>query len=306
MMHLAHVSGGLTSDEASRRMVAQVGLEHSRHVFADTLTEDQDAYRFLIESVADVRGCLTPEVRVLAATCLDLPEATEATMPALKSQLSEIRLRAMRLIPGLVWLCDGRWVWEVFRDERYVGNSRTCPAAKLLKYRQLDGYRKATYAEGQATVWQGLDWTEPRRVERARARCAPWPTEFPLLEAPYVWKPDLIEASRARGIEPPRLYALGFAHNNCGGRCCKKGQGAAALLLRAFPGRYAEDEAQEDRLSAEVGGHRMLQETRAGVKYYLPLRVLRQRIQCGGAVDLMDLGVCGCDVDDDTPAEGAA
>ncbi len=55
------------------------------------------------------------------------------------------------------------------------------------------------------------------------------------------------------GIAPPRLYAMGFPHNNCGGFCVKAGQAHFALLLRTMPERYAYHEAKENELRAELG-----------------------------------------------------
>lgn len=305
MIHLVHVSAGLTSDEALRRVIGRYGTKEVRPVFADTLTEDEDAYRFLIESTAEAMGCLTPAVRRLAQSALDLPPATEATIDARRKALARLRFYALRAIPHMVWLMDGRWIWEVFRDERYIGNSRTCPAAKRLKFDQLDGYRAKYYRVRDVVVYLGLDWTEMHRVDRARERNAPWRTDFPLLDEPLVWKDALDLASRNRGIDPPRLYALGFAHNNCAGRCCKKGQAAAELLLRHFPDRYAEDERLEDRLGADLGGYTMMREQVGGKKRSLSLKVLRQRIESQGAFDFSDWGVCGCDVDIAEESEAA-
>lgn len=47
MKYIVNVSGGLTSYEALRRTIERYGVENTVGVFADTLIEDPDLYRFL-------------------------------------------------------------------------------------------------------------------------------------------------------------------------------------------------------------------------------------------------------------------
>jgi hypothetical protein len=49
MKYIVNVSGGLTSFEALRRTIARYGKENTHPVFADTLAEDADLYRFLAD-----------------------------------------------------------------------------------------------------------------------------------------------------------------------------------------------------------------------------------------------------------------
>jgi len=101
---------------------------------------------------------------------------------------------------------------------------------------------------------------------------------------------------KREGIAPPRLYAMGFAHNNCGGFCVKAGQGHFATLLRELPERYAEHEANEERIRVFLGKDvSMLTDRRGdGVKKPLTLRALRERIQSGAQIDAFEIGGCGC------------
>jgi hypothetical protein len=50
-------------------------------------------------------------------------------------------------------------------------------------------------------------------------------------------------------IKLPRMYALGFAHANCGGRCIKAGKKHFANLYRVWPHRYAELERIEREIN---------------------------------------------------------
>lgn len=112
-----------------------------------------------------------------------------------------------------------------------------------------------------------------------------------------VWIADGRTPWQAEGIQPPRLYAMGFAHNNCGGKCCKAGQGQWALLLRTLPESYAEAEREEEALRGLLGNVSMLTD-RTGDGLKKPLAALRERIEAGGQVDIFAIGGCGCFVDE--------
>ena len=105
---------------------------------------------------------------------------------------------------------------------------------------------------------------------------------------------------KREGIRLPRLYELGFAHNNCGGFCVKAGQGHFANLLRAMPARYAKHEALERAMRAYLGKDvSVLTDRRGdGKKKPLTLRDLRMRIESGAQVDAFDIGGCGCFVEE--------
>lgn len=65
---------------------------------------------------------------------------------------------------------------------------------------------------GAASV--GLDWSEPKRIPGVVNGSAPWTVKFPMCEPPLLSKQDMFDACRAAGVEPPRLYELGFSQNN--------------------------------------------------------------------------------------------
>jgi hypothetical protein len=200
-------------------------------------------------------------------------------------------------------IADGRTPWEVFRDERYLGNTRADPCSKILKRELLDRWT-AQNAPG-ATHYVGLDWTEQHRVDRFKAamHAQGVAVAAPLCEPPYVTKSDLAAEVRRRGFEPPRLYALGFPHNNCGGFCVKAGQSQFRLLLKALPERYAHHEAQEEALRAHLGKDvAIMRDRRGGKPLPLTMRAFRERVQQNESIDLFDWGGCGCAVDVDPAA----
>ena len=152
-------------------------------------------------------------------------------------------------------------------------------------------------------VYVGIDWTEINRFDRLRERRLPWIYEAPLCFPPYLAKAEMLAAARAEGLEPPRLYAMGFSHNNCGGGCVKAGQGHFANLLRELPDVYAEWERNEQEMRDFLGKDvAILRDRRGGTPTPLTLASLRQRIELRGEVDQLEIGGCGCFLDTEEPA----
>jgi hypothetical protein len=58
----------------------------------------------------------------------------------------------------------------------------------------------------------GIDWSEAHRAPAIVNGWAPWTVRFPMCDPPYLSKQDMLDAARAAGLEPPRLYELGFSH----------------------------------------------------------------------------------------------
>ena len=113
-------------------------------------------------------------------------------------------------------IAEGRTPWEVFKDRRFIGNTRADPCSAVLKRDFLRKHLEENYTPADTAVYLGIDWTEEHRFERARSRWDPWKIYAPLCDAPYVHKGALLAQLRADGIAPPRLYGMGFPHNNCG------------------------------------------------------------------------------------------
>ena len=150
------------------------------------------------------------------------------------------------------------------------------------------------------TFYVGIDWSEIHRFDRLRARMADsgWTYAAPMCDPPWKQKDVMLSDLRACGIAPPRLYTLGFSHNNCGGFCIKAGKGHFANLLRTMPDRYRHHEGEEAGIRARQGEHAyILKDTAGGESTPLTLRGLRERIERGGEIDMFDIGGCGCFVD---------
>lgn len=262
--HIVMYSGGIGSWAAARRVIEKHGADNVKLLFTDTRIEDQDLYRFLRESAA-----------------------------SLGAELIEI--------------ADGRTPWELFFSIGYMGNTRADPCSKVLKRDIADRWLKEHYTPENCIVYVGIDWSEQHRFlgnDKGKAglqkRKLPWKYEAPLIEAPYLTKEDIIEALEQSGIAPPRLYKMGFPHNNCGGFCIKTGHAQFELLYRAFPDRFKHHEKMEQRFREMKGRDlAILRDRRGGVTKPFPLSKLRERIEKQpDLIDKFDFGGCGCFIDD--------
>ena len=201
----------------------------------------------------------------------------------------------------LVRASDGRDIWQVFRDERFLGNSRVAPCSAILKREIADAWIVTNLQPETSVLYYGHEWTEENRVRREQERRKPWRVEAPLCAPPYFSKADMIGLCWQAGIRPPRLYLLGFAHNNCGGGCVKAGIGHFTHLLRSLPEVFAKWESEEIALREFLGRDdiAILKDRRGGVTKPLTLTALRERVRAGESIDLFEIGGCGCFTDGD-------
>lgn len=190
---------------------------------------------------------------------------------------------------------DGRDIWQVFKDVRFLGNSRLDPCSRVLKREMSRKYIK-DYSPDEVIIYLGYDWTEIHRFEKAKKAWEPYIISCPLTEKPYLDKEQMkIDIEEKDGIRLPRLYKMGFAHNNCGGGCVKAGVGHFAKLLDEFPERYKiwEDNEQEIRnfLKKDVS---ILRRTRNGERKNITLKELRIERESLTNEEMCDIGGCGC------------
>nr|WP_030500980.1 hypothetical protein [Micromonospora purpureochromogenes] len=183
----------------------------------------------------------------------------------------------------LTVVADGRTPFEVFADQRFLGNSRLAPCSVHLKQRPCRAWLREHTDPTDTVLHVGIDWSEQHRTGAVEAGWRPWPVVFPMCQPPLLSKQDMLAECRALGIEPPRLYELGFSHNNCGGVCVRAGQRHWLHLLRVFPDRFHEAEQREQQLRDQLGDVAILRERRGGISRPLPLRELRRRHEASRA-----------------------
>jgi hypothetical protein len=298
LKHVIFYSGGLGSWMTAKRVVKAHGAENVICLFTDTLIEDEDLYRFLIETTQDIYGI---DQRDLIELTKQIPPTSHETMAARKAFLTDLASKVSERNPQFVWINDGRDPWDIFRDVKFLGNSRIAQCSHIVKQGLSRKYIEANFKPEEVTLYLGIDWTEEHRTKSPVKNWAPYRVEFPMCEEPLLTKIDAIKALEEAGIAVPRLYGMNFAHNNCGGFCVRAGQGHFVNLLEKNPElyRYHEEKEQEmrDYLGKDVA---MLRRTRNKVKIPLTLRMLREEVEANKTeqIDMFDIGGCGCFVDD--------
>lgn len=164
-----------------------------------------------------------------------------------------LRDAAAQLDCKLLSIDDGRTPWQAFADEHCIGSAFKSPCTRLLKRRVARRWLNENTNPNTTTVYLGLAWYESDRVEKNRDAWLPWPTLFPMAHKPHLDRCEMLAMTKASGLRPPRLYELGFEHNNCGGACVKAGKANWRLLLEKLPQRYAEQENCERSLRRKLG-----------------------------------------------------
>lgn len=273
--HVVMFSGGLGSWATAWLLVESTRFgclagDHLTLLFADVkgdstephVGEDEDTYRFIREASRDV---------IDAA-------------------------RRHGIHAELVRVADGRDIWQVFRDNRFLGNSRLANCSKFLKQIPAREWLDANVADpAECVVHVGIDWTETHRLPAILKAYQPYRARAILTETRHT-REELESMLALRGIELPRLYRAGFPHNNCGGGCVRAGQAQFALLLREHPERYRYWEWREqelrDYLAADVS---ILKDRTKGRSVPLTLRAFREGIEAQALLfDPNDFGGCGC------------
>lgn len=183
----------------------------------------------------------------------------------------------------LVKIADGRTIWQVFRDEKFLGNSRIDPCSKILKRKMIERWTKEHAPDSAPVI--GYTVCESQRWERYVARRPN--ARAPLMESPTLTSAQVHSefAELFPRVKPPRLYAKGAKHNNCGGLCVKAGQKHFEWARVNLPEKYTEWEREEESIRQQLGDVSILTDRRGGGKRTLTLRQFRERMECGGTAE---------------------
>lgn len=335
MKHISFYSGGVGSWAMTKRVIAQQGLENVIMLFTDTLIEDKDLYRVLLETTQEITGIDQTDLIALAE---GIPDVGHETMEKRKEYLIELAQLTSNRNPHFVWIADGRDPWGVFKDAKWIGNSRTAQCSHKLKQEMASKWIKKHFnSEVPAKVntskkkfkdwslekikkwedkarkaWEkntnekcvlylGIDWSEDHRRIAPTENWHPYRVEFPMCDEPYIDKNEMLGELNHAGIRTPRLYVQNFAHNNCGGFCVRAGQGHFINLLQQFPAlyKYHEDKEQEMRIYLDKDVS-ILRRQKNKIKEYITLKQLREEFESNDMedIDMEDIGGCGCFVED--------
>lgn len=199
--------------------------------------------------------------------------------------------------PEWVVVRDGRNPMQVGRDRSCVPSNRMAVCSQELKSKPLRSYIESRWTADECVILLGFDWTEEHRHARSVEPWAPYQITSPLMESPYLAKSQVLDLMRSRGIEPPRLYATGAPHANCGGACVRSGQAAWRRLLNWDRDRYLEWEAEEETSRQHLGKDVAILRHRSGPANgtALTLRAFRLGLEADATLfDRADEGACGC------------
>jgi len=195
----------------------------------------------------------------------------------------------------LISVADGRTPFQVFKDEKFMGNSRIDPCSKILKRLLLTKTIKSLYSPNEVSVHLGIDYSECHRLPPIQARYLPYTYRSTLVEDGRIIPKSF---SERYGIQRPRLYHWGLGHNNCGGFCIKAGLGHYKKLWEANPERYLKFEQEEADCYESMGStHPFLTRTVNGVKQRITLRHYRihsLETDTTTASERDEFGGCGC------------
>lgn len=195
----------------------------------------------------------------------------------------------------LITLADGRDPWRVFFEKRFLGNSRVDLCSRILKRELWAKWRDKHLNSADTTVYVGIDWTESHRFDRIKERSAPWRIEAPLCDAPYLTKLQIRQMATECGLRVPRLYELGFDHNNCGGFCVRAGQAHFKNLLIQLPAVYEYHENREQEFREFIGKDvAIMKDRRGGGNRPLTMREFRERVQANCQIEADEWGGCSC------------
>lgn len=209
-----------------------------------------------------------------------------------------IELASINLDTEITRICEGRTPWQVFHDKKFLGNTYVDPCSLYLKRIPLRRWIEDNCDPADSIIYFGIDWTEAHRFERLKPRWDPWRIAAPLIDE-RIDKQQMHMWARNEGLPEQRLYRMGMPHANCGGGCIKAAQGHWKKLLLLWPKRFAEWEANEEDmrhyLNRDVA---MCHEVVHGERRPLPLAEIRRRVELQLPIDDLDIGGCGCALDD--------
>lgn len=226
--HIIFFSGGKSSFSVADWVKTKYPEDNIVLYFTDTKWEDDDLYRFINE----------------ASDALELPMLTHA---------------------------EGLNPIELMFEKKLVFNSRIGDCSKVLKMRvarqflkkgiepEVVEWRNKQYLKSDdfvtdATLYFGIGWEEMHREGPIRKNWKPFDVVMPMIEEVI----DNAEILKKYGLIEPRLYKMGFAHNNCMGRCVKAGMGHHRNLREQMPDVFKELMEQEHHLKVCVDAFRYI------------------------------------------------
>ena len=103
---------------------------------------------------------------------------------------------ALNIGAELITVKDGRDIWEVFKDKKFLGNSRLASCSHELKQKPARLWLEENTKPETSTVYVGIDWSETHRISSIERNYLPWVAKAPMTEPPYMTKKEMIKWAR--------------------------------------------------------------------------------------------------------------
>ena len=177
---------------------------------------------------------------------------------------------------------DGRTPLQVAEDVKLIPNQKRAPCSRVLKQEPFLAFLRTI--PKPCTVLLGLDWREMHRHQRPKE--AYEAVEGVTVDFPLLWPPltdQYATIVESWGVRIPRLYTMGFPHNNCGGRCVRQGRAEWLRLRGTMPERFEEvrDWEEEQRAKGGARAKYAIQRDRRGGEYK-PMTLAQLEAEFGG------------------------
>lgn len=178
--HVVFFSGGLGSWRTFREVSEEHGIENTYCLFTDTLIEDRDLYRFMIE-------VWSKGYRIQATDLLGLVEElpsnfTEGKEDERKRKLTELGTLVETRFPNVIWRNAGRSPFDIYIETKYLGNSRLSKCSHIIKQDLAKELVEKYFSPEDSILYLGIDFTEAHRSKKPKENWLPYQVEFPLIE----------------------------------------------------------------------------------------------------------------------------
>jgi hypothetical protein len=272
--HIIFFSGGKSSFSVAYIVKRNYPNDNILLYFNDTEFEDEDLYRFIYEA------------------------SDKLELPLLIHSIEESPI-------------------DLMRREVFLYNSRVANCSKYLKSRVAKRYlkdgivpKKEIWHNKQSlknenfrenpTLYFGISAYEIHREPAITKNWQPFDVQFPLIDE---WE-NADKLLKDLDIKQPRLYDMGFAHNNCKGRCVKGGQAHWITLLNQDYKSFCEMRDFEKEMNVLINQKNGTNDVKyayikkSGEPFTLEEleKTYREKPK---QLDIFDFGGCGCFVDEE-------
>lgn len=203
--HIIFFSGGISSFVVADYVKTRYPMDNIVLYFTDVMWENYDLYRF-IDEVSDK---------------LQLPLLTHSKGITPMELMFEQKV----IFNSLIGACSRILKTKVASD--FLRKNEQPP---IVKWRNKEYLKDENFTEN-AILYFGIGFDEMHRAPDIITNWQPFEVNMPLIDHSISKEAAL----KKYNIRQPILYDLGFAHNNCNGRCVKAGQGHFKNLKHKMP-----------------------------------------------------------------------